>query len=461
MNLTNLTWTTRKYEELLSEEKVSFDYPIQRKGGQWDNKKASLLIRSMLSGYPIPPLYVIMESVTKHNTEGEEYTDETFQVLDGKQRLTNIQDFLANQMALHDDTPEVYDSKKNLVSIAGNTFSELPKALQNKIMDYTFTVYKLENATDEEIEDVFFYLQNGTPLSAQQQAKATMGNVEAEKFKKFMEHKALTINAPFTKNQLVKADDEVAVVQTMMLLDEDHELKSIASSEVAKYTMAWKGNVEKRNEILDKIGQALDYINEAFEDKSAGVILRKVNFPMAIITAMRAIEKEVAPVRFKDWAGEFALSLKKDVEKGKFLDALDTDYKSHGGEGSVKAHKTKGRVESMLAHFELYMTPKTDVVIDLGDKDDLKELENAVTSIQENLGNKKEETVVVEVEDTVVEEKNELPPLEVEVITVTDAPKEETTKEEEEVVVEVEKKEKKRKPRSKKTTQEEVTIELA
>jgi hypothetical protein len=58
----------------------NFDLALQR-GLVWDDKKKSILIHSILIGYPIPALYV--QKVVINETD-------VYNVLDGKQRLNAI-----------------------------------------------------------------------------------------------------------------------------------------------------------------------------------------------------------------------------------------------------------------------------------------------------------------------------------------------------------------------------------
>ena len=51
-----IEWTARKLYKMAQRNEITFDNAVQR-GFVWDNKKKSLLIHSMLSGYPIPPFY--------------------------------------------------------------------------------------------------------------------------------------------------------------------------------------------------------------------------------------------------------------------------------------------------------------------------------------------------------------------------------------------------------------------
>ena len=87
-----IEWTARKLYKMTQRNEITFDNAVQR-GLVWDSKKKSLLIHSMLSGYPIPPFYAAKN-------------DDKYDMLDGKQRINAIADFIAGKFEL-EGIPEV------------------------------------------------------------------------------------------------------------------------------------------------------------------------------------------------------------------------------------------------------------------------------------------------------------------------------------------------------------------
>lgn len=349
MKKSSINWTVKQFTKMMDKGTISFDYPIQRAGSQWDLLQKSLLIHSIAGDYPIPALYSIVQEEEINGKKANVYY-----ILDGKQRLTNIRDFVRNEYMLHIDTPSVVidDEEYDLVvrnekgePIAGKTFDELDKEVRDEIESFSLQIYRLDEITDEQIEELFFRLNNGTPLSKQQKAKAKMGTKWASRIKELVNHELMKEKASFTELQIKKADDETAILQTMMLLDKDYELRSISSNDVFAYAQTFKGNDDKV-EIVNQIKDAMEYLNIAFADKES-VLLKKVHFPMTLLTALRARDLEIHPLRFSDWTDEFKRALKNKSD-------LKTDYKRYGGAGSVKKEKALGRVSEMQKHMETY-----------------------------------------------------------------------------------------------------------
>ncbi|MEB6550160.1 DUF262 domain-containing protein [Heyndrickxia sporothermodurans] len=332
MKKLSVSWSAKQLTKMFNKGTISFDYPIQRAGDQWDHWQKSDLIQSLADDYPVPPLYSIKEG-------------DIYYILDGKQRLTTIFDFINNKFQLHEETePATIDGKE--YSLAECYFEELHEEVQDNITDYMLLNYKLENTTDEEIEKLFFKLNNGTPLSKQQKAKSKMGTEWAKRIKKVVEHEFMTEKAAFSAGQIRKADNETAILQTMMLLDKSHELKSISSNHVFDYTQTFREDEQNKIALLENVIEIMDYLNDAYGEKET-VLAKKVNFPMLLITAKLAIEKDITVSEFQHWTDEFKKSLKGKSD-------IETNYKEFGGAGSVKRDKTLGRIREMEKHFEEY-----------------------------------------------------------------------------------------------------------
>ena len=137
---------------MIKKGNINFDLAVQR-GMVWDIYRKSLLIHSILQGFPIPAIYL-----TKENG--------VYSALDGKQRCNTIADYISNKFALSLKTPDVKLEDGTFEEIAGKKFSDLSDELQDEIKDFSLTIYYYENITEEEINEMFFRINNGKPLSA-------------------------------------------------------------------------------------------------------------------------------------------------------------------------------------------------------------------------------------------------------------------------------------------------------
>lgn len=117
--------------------------PQYQRRSRWDNKKRSLLIESLLLNIPIPPIFLF------------EIEYGQYEVVDGRQRLETLKDFLDNLFPL-----------KNLTfwkELNGNRFKELPVIIQRGLLRRTIsaTVLLAETTRPDDSEiDVRMVLFN-------------------------------------------------------------------------------------------------------------------------------------------------------------------------------------------------------------------------------------------------------------------------------------------------------------
>lgn len=151
---TRTTWTIKRLAKEVKKGNVKFDNAVQR-SLVWTKDQKSLLIDSVLEGYPIPPVYA------SKNDDGK------FDMLDGKQRINTFIEFINDEFGLTKVVNEIdCEEEGEKVDIVGLKFSELPEEFRDRICDYTIEIKQYEGITDEETNELFRRINNGKPLSA-------------------------------------------------------------------------------------------------------------------------------------------------------------------------------------------------------------------------------------------------------------------------------------------------------
>lgn len=146
--------------------------PYQRESAIWSLDKQQLFIDSLLNGYDVPKIYL-------HDLRGRRPT-KVYAIVDGKQRLTTIWDFLADRFPLASDFRV---EKRNMPDLpadavaprAGQRFSEFDRHWREVLRQTFLSVVLIRNATEEDIEDLFSRLNNGEPLNAAEKRNAMGG----------------------------------------------------------------------------------------------------------------------------------------------------------------------------------------------------------------------------------------------------------------------------------------------
>lgn len=127
--------------------------PHYQRRDRWSPEKQSALIESFLLNVPVPPVYL----------SEDEYGQ--YSVIDGKQRITAIRDFLSGDLKLR--------SLKKFPELDGTKFSDLPFQLQNAltIRPYIRVTTLLKQSNENLKYEVFLRLNTGGDTLKQQEIR--------------------------------------------------------------------------------------------------------------------------------------------------------------------------------------------------------------------------------------------------------------------------------------------------
>lgn len=155
-------------------DEIKLDPDYQRMGGVWTLEKKQLLIDSILNDYDVPKLYFHEFSRAKKAETGSSYA-----VVDGRQRLQTIWDFIDGKFTLSQDFEFLRDDSINLQGLSyDDVAKEFPKI---RIAFDSFVLPVVGIRTDDEdlIEDMFSRLNEAVPLNAAEKRNAIGGNMVA------------------------------------------------------------------------------------------------------------------------------------------------------------------------------------------------------------------------------------------------------------------------------------------
>ncbi|WP_319562885.1 DUF262 domain-containing protein [Marispirochaeta sp.] len=163
-------------------EEICIDPSYQRMGGVWTLEKKQLLIDSILNDYDIPKLYFHSYSRDKKVETGLNYA-----VIDGRQRLEAIWDFIEGKFTLSSD----FEYQKDLeIKLSGLSYDDISKEYPKiKIKYDSFVLPIIAVDTDDEdlIEDMFSRLNEAVPLNAAEKRNSIGGDL-VDSIRKLAEH---------------------------------------------------------------------------------------------------------------------------------------------------------------------------------------------------------------------------------------------------------------------------------
>lgn len=275
-------------------DSLNFDIAIQRKDNIWDVHRKSLFINSLLTGYPVPPIFA------KLDADGD---NDVYSFIDGKQRLSTVLMFLNDGFKLSPKTPDVFG-----VDITGCKFSELSEEFKTDLMKVTFTVVRFENISESQIEEMFFRLNNGVALKPIESTRVLLGTDNMKVVARIAEHEFIAEKSSISRNRYT---DQESALHLIMLTK--NQLTGVttgfSSNELREFVQGYKKNPFEPD-LIEIIEERLEFLNKAF-DKNRKYI-KKIHLPMIYHLVQKAKDKEISPEYFGLWADEFYKELDKE-----------------------------------------------------------------------------------------------------------------------------------------------------
>lgn len=293
----------------------NLELSIQRRSKIWNRKSMSLFIDSILRDYPIYPALV------NHNTETE--LDD---VIDFKQRFETIYAFANDEFPLAKDLDEFW-YKNHRYEIAGKKYSELDEEVQKKFMGRELIIYKLTDADDDEISEIFDRINAGSPL-CNGHKRSTIECVELRTALHNLSESEF-FDRMLSRAQYKKNYDKDSMLEALMLYydTEDYPLTSFKNNDINKFVLFLNekiGNKETCDSVMELLGymaKALELLSAIFtqdfiEDNS--VHTKASSLPLIIYSALDVLKSGKDIATFKEKMENFVLNDENKDEYTKF-----------------------------------------------------------------------------------------------------------------------------------------------
>lgn len=162
LNRESNTITIATFHENYLLGKYNLNPPYQRLS-VWTPEKQSFLIDSILKNFPMPPVFL------RQNID-DSSGKTTYDVIDGKQRLSSIIKFINNEIPA---ATELENTDFDDPNIAGKYFNELDDATlseyKRRFWRYSIPIEYVDTASTKLIDNIFDRLnRNGEPLEGQE-----------------------------------------------------------------------------------------------------------------------------------------------------------------------------------------------------------------------------------------------------------------------------------------------------
>lgn len=288
--LRRLTSTQSSLLELYSERQfIELDPEYQRIGGVWTREKKQLLIDSLINGYDIPKLY-FQEFVPIQKKCGHTYK---YAIIDGKQRIQTIWDFIDGKLRLASDFKYLRDEK---VEAGGLNYAELSTRYQQIKSRFDATnldIVILRTSDPELIEDLFSRLNEAVPLNAPEK-RAAMGGPIPSRIIKISKHEFFTECIPFPDHRYRHRD----MAAKFLYIEHKNDVVNTKKSYLDKFVSEFKSmqtndpieSDHKVSQIVERVQLSLDIAARVFKQKDP--MLRQVAMVTLYYHLLRMIRTE-------------------------------------------------------------------------------------------------------------------------------------------------------------------------
>lgn len=288
----------------------------------WSDTRKRLLIDSILKGWHLPKFYF------------QKQDDGTMECVDGQQRLTAIFEFFDDELELDEEMAR---------RIGGAKYSTLPDEVSDAFDDFEIDMEEIEDATDDELEELFKRLQLGMPLNTAEKINAIQG--ELRDFchemanKQFFKERIGLKNTRYTHFEAIAkwAFVEARGIQPQMRYP---QLESLLRD---------NKTFSKSSDTAKRISGALDFLGKSFPE-TCKIVRNRANALSICMLAGRVYSQGLTADEdastFRDFTQSFFSQLAVEVEKG--VRAIDKEllrYQHAITSGSTGGDSVKTRIE--------------------------------------------------------------------------------------------------------------------
>lgn len=233
-------------------KKYNYEPAYQRKS-VWSDEKKAFLIDSILKNFPIPPIFL-------HQKIDERTGKTTFDVVDGKQRLTSLTMFISNELA-------VTSESKGSEELAGLLFKDIEGNLSNykkEFWRYRIPIELIDSEDANLIDEIFDRLnRNGEKLNGQELRKAKYyGTPLLNLVEKIANTNQFWISRLELATDRNRMEDHEFISELIFVLAEDKLFGSNQQTIDAKYEKYSKKKVDWISDIEPKFDRATTVLED-------------------------------------------------------------------------------------------------------------------------------------------------------------------------------------------------------
>ncbi|MCO7222708.1 DUF262 domain-containing protein [Pleionea sp. CnH1-48] len=254
-NFQTIAW----FNDIYTRKLLDLTPPYQRRS-VWNQEFKDYFVDTLLLNYPAPAIFLYEEI----NDEGLA----TYHVVDGKQRLTTIFEFVNNEFPVSD--------KAQISDFRGKYFSDLERNIKKNVWSYQFSVEYLPTDNEGTINKIFDRINRNTAkLSNQELRHAQYDGAFITSCEEMTSWMARNLPGGFPKisSQSKKQMKDVEFVAHLLLLldigPKGHSTQSLDQA-FSERDLDW----ESKTDVEDVFKSTIKHIKSIYEADSDGRFLK-------------------------------------------------------------------------------------------------------------------------------------------------------------------------------------------
>jgi len=327
-------------------ERVDFSPIYQRYGNIWSPEKKKLLIDTIINGFDIPKFYFnyFIEENNLLNPKKAIYA-----VIDGKQRLQVILDFLNDQFTLDNEFVYYENPSYNLKGLNFSQITEVHSDIASIIENYILDIIYVITDEEDKLEELFLRLNGGAALTNAEKRNAIGGYLNRN-IREIVENHSFFSNKVRFKNPRYQHQD---LLTRLLFIEENNALLSLTNSSLDKFVRANSTENVDINLVLHNTTSALDLLQSMFHNND--ILLRgKGIIPVYYFFVTRHTPNIET---FRNFLEQFEnIRLENRNRKEEDQKSILIDFDRHNQQGVHRDKSLKERLNVLSRYYEKFIT---------------------------------------------------------------------------------------------------------
>ncbi|PRN00066.1 DUF262 domain-containing protein [Aliarcobacter cryaerophilus] len=337
-------------------DEINLGPEYQRHGSIWSKEKKQLLIDSIINDYDIPKIYF-------HELQND--SEYKYSVIDGRQRLQAIWEFMDGIFPLADDFKYFENEDLNLSSLTYNDLANKYPKIRIKFDSTSLPIVIVQTNDIDLIEDMFLRLNEAVPLNASEKRNA-IGGYAVKAIRDIAKDTFFISKMKINNNRYQFLEIAAKLLYLEECISKNKKIIDTSKSFLDRFVENYKNDIVKNDkslyskDIVDKYKfetkKVLVSLNIIFSNKDI-LLKRQGDIPIYYLLIRDALNQGI--LSNIDRQGILKFQEKVDnVSKTPFEEIHEEDYTfyeyySNTQQGTNSSSNIRARVQILESFFEI------------------------------------------------------------------------------------------------------------